>query len=327
MMKLLQREDEEISCLKDQTNDLINLNDNLQRAERDSTEEAAESQREPEINVREHIPTFGDQKTCSNVRSVRNRAPDEYKSFTECPGDFHAMGYVMKAIVSIYGASGMYYVCRGIRTKIPRTRQVLKRKKVTPKSSKKIFNEGNFERNFDVLYDYFWGVGLALVKEFQASEFFPSDKIAAEVTKTSGNCNQLLLLRFRDWIKECSKADTVFLHHARSITSELPILKFFHESIRNGNGASLEAVWMELVPLFAGTNRRNYKDEAFVHVTNLVARWPKAVCLMVWQNKTISIKGKTGHNFANDEFVEMCLVKPTKRFAKRQKTLVMLENF
>ena len=40
------------------------------------------------------VITFGDQKTCSNVRSVRNRAPDELSTFMEKPGDFHTEGYL-----------------------------------------------------------------------------------------------------------------------------------------------------------------------------------------------------------------------------------------
>ena len=48
---------------------------------------------------------------------------------------------------------------------------------------------------------------------------------------------------------------------------------------------------------------------------------------MIRQNRTVSVKGRKGHNVASDEFVEMCLVKPTKLFAKRQTTLAMLEKF
>ena len=224
-------------------------------------------------NVKEaqkYIPAFGDEKTCSNIRSVRNRSPHQYDSFSESPRDFHSMGYLMQSLVTVYGASGLYYICR----------QILGRKKVTPKSFKKIFIEGNYERNLDALFDCYWGMGLALIKEFQCSDYFPTQQFMDEVLHKDGNLNKLLLRRFNGWVEECSTNDSTFSHQAKAVTYELPLLKFFFESVRNGNGASLEAVWLELLPLFAGTNKRNYKDEAFVHIFNFVVRWPKPVRLM-----------------------------------------------
>ena len=170
-------------------------------------------------------------------------------------------------------------------------------------------------------------MGVALIKEFQCSDYFPTHQCMDEVLSRYGNLKKLLLHRFSGWVEECSTNDSTFSHQAKAVTYKLPPLKFFYESIRNGNGASLEAVWLEQLPLFARINKHNYKDEMFVHILNCVARWPKPVRLMVRQNRTVSVKGRNGLNVASDEFVEMCLVRPNKLFAKHQTTLVMLEKF
>ena len=110
------------------------------------------------------VITVGDVKTTMNIRGVRNRSPDEFGSFTEAPGDFHTQGYIMQCIAKIMGPGGFYYVAR----------QVLGRIKVTPNSFESIFKEGNFQRNFDTITDFYWGIMIACVKEFESSTDFPS---------------------------------------------------------------------------------------------------------------------------------------------------------
>ena len=79
------------------------------------------------------VITFGDQKTCSNVRSVRDRAPDEFSTFMEKRGDFHTEGYLTQCCGKMLGPGGFYYV----------TRLLLGRHQVTSKSLQEIFKEGN----------------------------------------------------------------------------------------------------------------------------------------------------------------------------------------
>ncbi|CAB4016706.1 Hypothetical predicted protein [Paramuricea clavata] len=65
--------------------------------------------------------TVGDAKSASTLRGVRNRAPDEFGSFKEVPGDFHTQACVMECLSFISRPGGFFYTIR----------QVLK---VTPKS-------------------------------------------------------------------------------------------------------------------------------------------------------------------------------------------------
>ena len=259
---------------------------------------------------RKTVITFGDQKTCSNVRSVRNRAPDEFSVFTEKPGDFHTEGYLMQCCGKILGPGGFYYVAK----------QLLGRQ-VTSKSFQKIFKDGNLERCQDALKDFAWGLAIAAVKEFQKSPYFPSKE---EINRNQ--CpEQFLCNRFQGWLEENSK-DATFNYNTQNLFDHLFLLDFFHSSVRLGNGKALEACYFILAPLFFAMNKRNYKDEAFAHVVNIVSKWPLAIRETLRRNRTVSLSGRKGHDLADDEFVEERLVRRTKMFAKKQATVKGLER-
>ena len=118
-------------------------------------------------NAQNKIITVGDVKTTVTTRVLKNRSPDEFGSFEETPGDFHAIAYVMECLAKIFGTAGFYYPAR----------QVLGCLKVTPNSFENMFKEENYERNYEALVDLYWGVGLATVKQFEQSIFFRTEKI------------------------------------------------------------------------------------------------------------------------------------------------------
>ncbi|CAB3988923.1 D Chain D, consensus ankyrin repeat [Paramuricea clavata] len=133
------------------------------------------------------VNRLGDVKSASTLRGVRNRAPDEFGSFKEVPGDFHTQAYVMECLSRISGPRGFFYTIR----------QVLGRLKVTPKSFVDIFKEGNYERNMDALNDYFWGLCFAAVISFVSSDLFPDNETLSEIQSRCGNVNDVLLEKLK----------------------------------------------------------------------------------------------------------------------------------
>ncbi|CAH3181019.1 unnamed protein product [Porites lobata] len=264
------------------------------------------------ISVRKKVITFDDQNACSNVRSVRNRAPDEFSTFMEKPGDFHTEGYLAQCCGKMLGPGGFYYVMR----------QLLGRHQVTSKSFQKIIKEGNLERNIDALKDFTWGMAIAVVKEFETSVYFPSkDRLHHGEGDTD-----LLCRRFQGWRDESSSRDAVFSYHKQNLLDHLFLLDFFHTSVRCGNGKALEACYFLLAPIFFSMNKKNYKDEAFVHIVNIMCTWPLALMETLRRNRTISLSGRPGHDLADDEFIEERLVRRTKMYAKKQATVQGLER-
>ena len=82
---------------------------------------------------------------------------------------------------------------------------------------------------------------------------------------------------------------------------------------------------MKLLPLFAVLNKKNYRDEAFVHVLNFTCNWPIALRKLLRRNCSIKLK-RSHHNLALDEFVETMLVRPLKVYARKQTTVSMLQK-
>ena len=191
--------------------------------------------------VRSHFNlTVGDAKSTSTLRGVRNRAPDEFGSFKEVPGDFHTQAYVMECLSRISGPGGFFYTIR----------QVLGRLKVTPKSFVDIFKEGNYERNMDALNDYFWGLCFAAVISFVSSDLFPDNETLSEIQSRCGNVNDVLLEKFKVYLEDVSQSDNVAAYHSNFITTYGPLLLAFHESVRYGNAKTREACWLSSLVLF-----------------------------------------------------------------------------
>ncbi|CAB3977430.1 Hypothetical predicted protein [Paramuricea clavata] len=205
-------------------------------------------------DVRSHFNlTVGDAKSTSTLRGVRNRAPDEFGSFKEIPGDFHTQAYVMECLSRISGPGGFFYTIR----------QVLGRLKVTPKSFVDIFKEGNYERNMDALNNYFWGLCFAAVISFVSSDSFPDNETLSEIQSRCGNVNDVLLEKFKVYLEDVSQSDNVAAYHSNFIKTYGPLLLAFHESVRYGNAKTREACWLSSLVLFCALNKKNYKDEAY----------------------------------------------------------------
>lgn len=83
---------------------------------------------------------------------------------------------------------------------------------------------------------------------------------------------------------------------------------------------------MEMFPMFAAMQKKNYKNESLVHIVNFTSRWPLVYREMFRRNCTINAKGKRGHNFAIDEYMETFVVKPIKLYARKQPSIEMLEK-
>ena len=190
--------------------------------------------------ARDKIITVGDVKTTVTTRGLKNRSPDEFGVFEETPGDFHALAYVMECLARVFGLAGFYYTAR----------QILGRLKVTPNSFENMFKEENYERNFEALVDFYWGVGLAMVKKFEQSNFFPEIETIEKCESENGNANILVLARFKEWILDQISKDQTFDFFSSFVSEYGLLLQIYQESIRYGNGKTREACWMEMLCLF-----------------------------------------------------------------------------
>lgn len=247
----------------------------------------------------------GDVGTCKNNRSVRNKDQSRYGWSTEVPGDMHTKGYLCEAVFKTHGVGGFHKVVNSIMNRPKLTKEAFKKRK---------FQENNLNRIKESVRDGSFAYGMAAVQEFRKSSDFPTrDDLLKNLTKF-GNHNQILLQRFKKWLKESAECNHKHEYHQQLFTLFGPLLELFITAGRNGDGHLRETVWAILLPVFAQLGFRNYWTEAFVHVVNFTALWPLAFRHMIRANSTVNLSGKPGHNVDLDEYVETYVVRPLKTY-------------
>ena len=257
----------------------------------------------------------GDQKNTVLIQGCSNRCPDVYGCHTPGGGDFHNRGYVNECIARIAGPGGFWHVVE----------KVLKRPTVNPTSFKMKFKDNNYNNNEEALLDYDDGLSISMVKAFKKSSYFPTSSELDTCLEETGSHNKIMLDRVEKWIIENEKSDQVFRYHSQAVNTLMPLTRWYKESVRYGNGVALEGVWMICPALYCQMGKINYRDEAFTHTVNAIAKWPKAYRLMYQRNRTVNLEGKQGRQLAGDEWVEDFLVRPVKQFSSAQSSFAMVE--
>ena len=180
---------------------------------------------------------------------------------------------------------------------------------------KKTFQEQNLQHIKEAVRYGSCAHGLAAVQEFHVSGKFPSDDDLKKSLRICGNHNNILLEKFKDWLKQCGECDESHKYHHQLFTLFGPLQELLICAVKEGDGDLRETAWILLLPVFAQLEFRNYWTESFVHVVNFTSLWPLAFRRMVKQNSSVDLSGKRGHNIALDECVETYVVRPMKTYA------------
>ena len=104
-----------------------------------------------------------------------------------------------------------------------------------------------------------------MIKSYQESSFFPTSEQLSECKATTGNHNDILLKKFEEWTEDL-RNDKQASHHLEIINDLVPITKWYKESICQGNGISLEGVWMLCPALFCQVGKINYQTTGWRQV-------------------------------------------------------------
>ncbi len=91
-----------------------------------------------------------------------------------------------------------------------------------------------------------------------------------------------------------------------------PMLELFDLSTKHCWGKARETAYILQLPVYAQLNFRNYYSESFIHVVNLLGKWPLAFRQLLANNCSINISGRKGCGIELDAFVEAKIVQPLK---------------
>ena len=247
----------------------------------------------------------GDVGTCKNNRSVRNKDCARHGWCTEIPGDMHAKGYLCEAAFKAHGSGGLHKLLSDVMKRPKLTKEAFKKRK---------FQDNNLNRIIEGVRDASQSYGMAAVLAFERSSLFPSRDELKRTLQKYGNHNNILLQRFKEWLKNSAQKDESNSYHQQLFTLFGPLLALFIVAGKYGDGHLREVVWVIMLPIFAQLGFRNYWTEAFVHVVNFTSIWPLALRELIKTNSTINLSGKAGHNVDLDEYVETYIVRPLKTY-------------
>ena len=160
---------------------------------------------------------------------------------------------------------------------------------------------------------------------FKESSSFPTIRDLIKCQRQHGNQNQVLLERFKQWLHNCATIDAVFKHHSTMFTYFGMVLQLFDDATAFSDGTARELVYQLQVPAYAQLNFKNCFQESFLHVVNLLAKWPKATREIPQHNSSINLSGKVGHGIELDAFVESEIVRPLKMYSSGHTTVKMYE--
>ena len=99
---------------------------------------------------------------------------------------------------------------------------------------------------------------MAAVLEFKRSSSFPSSDELKRSLQRFGNHNEVLLRKFKEWLKESAEKDQSHAYHQQLFKLFGPLLALFIVAGKYGDGNLREIVWVILLPIFAQLGFRNY---------------------------------------------------------------------
>ena len=261
-------------------------------------------------------PVAGDVDTCKTNEAVMSRS-SAFRWIGTCPGDLQNKGYFCEATFKTHGSSGMHYILMHVMKRKQLTSEVFRDKK---------FNDYNLEIVREGVRDGCRSYGLAAVFEFVESDDFPSPQQLAQSKLYTSEHGPLLLDSFKQWIDKCSNIDLAFKHRASAFLFYGPLLRLYDESTSFGNGYVRELIYQLQIPVYKQLQFRNYFNECFRHVFNMMFKWPLTVRQMMWDNCYVNLSGGSGKGIELDAFVESEVVKPIKQYASGHSTVTVCER-
>ncbi len=154
----------------------------------------------------------------------------------------HTKGYLCEAVFKAHGVGGFHKVVNSVMSRPKLTKEAFKKRK---------FQDNNLNRIKESVRDGSYAYGMAAVQEFRMSPDFPSNQDLLQNLQKFGNHNQILIQRFKRWLKESAECNQKHQYHQQLFTLFGPLLELFITAGRNGDGHLRETVWTILLPVCA----------------------------------------------------------------------------
>ena len=111
----------------------------------------------------------------------------------------------------------------------------------------------------------------------------------------------------------------MFLHYG-------PLLSLFDFSTSYTWGCGRETCYILQTPSYAYLGFRNYYTECFIHMINIIEKWPLAFRKMLQRNCSVNLSGRKDGGIEMDAWIETCIVQPMKVSSSGHTTVKIASN-
>ena len=154
---------------------------------------------------------------------------------TEVPGNMHAKGYLCEAGFKAHGSGGLHKILNTVMKRSKLTKEAFKKRK---------FQDQNLNRIKEGVHDASQSYGMAAVSASQHLLSFPTTNELKRSLQKYGNHNEVLLQKFKEWLKESAEKDQSHAYHQQLFTLFGPLLALFIVAGKYGDGNLREIVWV-----------------------------------------------------------------------------------
>ena len=155
--------------------------------------------------------------------------------------------------------------------------------------------------------------GISAVVECAGSGFYPTNEEKTNCLRSSGSHTDIFLEKFKQFLQRSIQSDKAFKYRSRMFLFYGPLMELFDFVTHYRCGQAREVCYILQLPMYAQLNFRNYYV-VFVHLINLLGKWPLAFCRLLANNCLVNMLGKSGSAIEHDAFVEAEIVQPLKNY-------------
>ena len=169
--------------------------------------------------------------------------------------------------------------------------KIMKRPKLVNSAfKKKKFEDSNLLRIREATRDCARAYGISAVVEFAGSDFYPTSEEKTNCLRSSGSHTDIFLEKFKQFLQRSIQSDKAFKYRSRMFLFYGPLMELFDFATHDCCGQAREVCYILQLPMYAQLNFRNYCAEVFVHLINLLGKWPLAFRRLLANNCSVNIK-------------------------------------
>lgn len=234
----------------------------------------------------------GDEETYRFIYHLMKQDPDNYRQIRRCPGDWHLLYHMAKALLRRYWGAGIEFVACELGT-----------------DNRKSGDGSNYRRahhQLCVMFEALWTLLLeAWRRERRQRESAPAERDDMSAEEEGGPSeDELDMEAMLDWVKRRADEDCTFALWAQFLLHDFPAYLTFRLAVRTGDFKLRCDALRRIAPIFFITGKDRYQFLVVDHLIEM-ARMSESDWKVVGELFTVSLSNDAFSRIGLDERQEV----------------------